>query len=635
MCGDLCGDRECLLTFIRLAGHIKRDILQPQSIEQSNSSVAPNKLSDSPRSFFSAALGIPFNHIPYFWTALKDFIWAMPITPLSKDDYLLFKEHGWEYAAITLYPPTDICINPHCSKENPLKKEEQRRAVVYTLSDGVQPAWNIHLYCPQCLTNYHNNFSVCGGIRTYYAGIPSYVLVGEHQFVETRVVRMWTSQMLLGWFSATNAARQYELALADQSNYLSGWPLGGLLNTKHVWDGFTVVSLLDDHITQGTVLHAPHTGSQTDRFKSALRERNKRIALNGQPDAVRHCCDKCMRVYDLENGESRKVQAIVADGISMGRPCCGVFRCIEPLQNNQHRFCTIHFDQHEICAVIGCNHPVSDESKTCSDRFHREMEKKNKERGTAAFTLKERLKHAQISHPQDSLTISEHIPAHDVQEHVEWFEINQNRVDIFNEKNPGSVGVVEDSDPCSTKSAVGNRKFKAQFGRRRTHNEQTLVRPCGIIFARATFYGAEAVSNFLIMLKNAFSVPGARKPEHVFYDTNCDAKQQADASKDPWFKDVGMCVDVWHFLNKHKVTHEYCQKNCNPAMYPELMNELGKWFFNMSVAEQTNGWLGGYNSIIREMLPDKFDFFLDEMIRLRNAEVLKKLEKEGHNPWIL
>ncbi len=45
---------------------------------------------------------------------------------------------------------------------------------------------------------------------------------------------------------------------------------------------------------------------------------------------------------------------------------------------------------------------------------------------------------------------------------------------------------------------MGNRVLKAQFGRRRTHNEQTLVRPCGIIYARATMFGTEAVSNFLV-----------------------------------------------------------------------------------------------------------------------------------------
>jgi hypothetical protein len=36
------------------------------------------------------------------------------------------------------------------------------------------------------------------------------------------------------------------------------------------------------------------------------------------------------------------------------------------------------------------------------------------------------------------------------------------------------------------------------LGRQRTHNEQTLIRPCGVIHARATMYGAEAVSNVLV-----------------------------------------------------------------------------------------------------------------------------------------
>jgi hypothetical protein len=137
------------------------------------------------------------------------------------------------------------------------------------------------------------------------------------------------------------------------------------------------------------------------------------------------------------------------------------------------------------------------------------------------------------------------------------------------------------------------------------------------------------------MVKNAFSVPGAQKPEHLIYDSNCDAKQQAMVSNDPYFRDMGMCVDVWHFLNKHKVTHTFCQEHCNPAMYPELQDEKGDWYFNTSVAEQTNAWLAGYHSMCREMLPAKFNFFLDEMIRLRNCEILKRLEVAGHHPHIL
>jgi len=69
-------------------------------------------------------------------------------------------------------------------------------------------------------------------------------------------------------------------------------------------------------------------------------------------------------------------------------------------------------------------------------------------------------------------------------------------------------------------------------------------------------------------------------------------------------------------------------------MYPELMDALTAWFFNTSIAEQTNAWLGGYHSMCREMLPAKYDFFLDEMIRLRNIEVLLCLQRQNHHPRI-
>jgi hypothetical protein len=88
---------------------------------------------------------------------------------------------------------------------------------------GVQPAWNTSLYCSsksspcavcgssvvlskiagvdgiECHTSYHNNYSVTQGQRTYYPGVPKFIQVGEHQFVETRVVSHWRALMLYGW----------------------------------------------------------------------------------------------------------------------------------------------------------------------------------------------------------------------------------------------------------------------------------------------------------------------------------------------------------------------------------------------------------------------------------------------------
>jgi hypothetical protein len=133
-------------------------------------------------------------------------------------------------------------------------------------------------------------------------------------------------------------------------------------------------------------------------------------------------------------------------------------------------------------------------------------------------------------------------------------------------------------------------------------------------------------------MKHIFSTPGAYKLEHLIYDTACDAKWQAETQGNG-SKDVGMCVDVWHLLNKHKTTHTYCQLNCNPTDYPELMSEdrTGLWF-NTSIAEQVNVWLGGYHSICREMKPVKYNFLLHEMIRRRNVLTIEKLRASGKNP---
>src|ERR1700683_5268356 len=86
------------------------------------------------------------------------------------------------------------------------------------------------------------------------------------------------------------------------------------------------------------------------------------------------------------------------------------------------------------------------------------------------------------------------------------------------------------------------------------------------------------------------STPRARKPEHIMYDSCCLARQQAENI--PWFDGIGMCVDPWHFENKHKTMHEYCQIHCDARDYPELLTADGKWFFKYIYcgADQCVAW---------------------------------------------
>jgi hypothetical protein len=100
-----------------------------------------------------------------------------------------------------------------------------------------------------------------------------------------------------------------------------------------------------------------------------------------------------------------KCQAIVGDGLSIGRPCCGVFRCKEPLPNNRHRFCLGHENLHGVCAINGCENPVVElvsqdpkggppkitKKKTCSLPVHQQIETKHQQRSTGSFLYKQRL----------------------------------------------------------------------------------------------------------------------------------------------------------------------------------------------------------------------------------------------------
>ncbi|THU87679.1 hypothetical protein K435DRAFT_821866 [Dendrothele bispora CBS 962.96] len=609
-------------TFIRLCSLLKRDIMQPQPIPETSSEYPPAILPACISTFLGDTLDISSETVSLCWKVFKQDVWDFVVPDdIKKIDLEVFRIHGWKRGLTyyTVYPPSLFCTNTSgCDRTTPLKQEKMRQVVLFTLTDGVQPAWAVNLVCPNCNTSYHNNFSVNSTVRTYYEGIPRYIQVGEHQFVEERLADSWIGMMLLGWFSASNAAAHYNKFLSgrDHGGFPEEWQFAKDLSMDHVWDAFIIKSLLEDHYRQDTLLQVSHDGNQDRRFHVAMQERNHRIVRLGQSELL-HACDKCLRIFQDGKGEYKKAQVLVCDGLSIGHPCCSKFRCTQPLERTKDRFCPAHAHLLGICAVKSCEQATVKGRKTCANPVHQEMENKHHARGEAFFALGAR---ARKQNQQD------------VEDDNEWFEVDGNQVQVFSHPNAGSTGQPDTVPiPCDTKSEEGNRKHTALFSRSRTHNEQILVRPCGIIHSRATFYGAEAVSNFFV--KAACSVPGAHKPELLVYDTACLAAEQISKGGDPWWDDIGLVVDVFHFENKHKTTHEFCQKYCNPALFPEMVDpENNKWWFNTSAAEQVNVWLGKYQAIVKEMNVVKYNFFLDEMIMRHNEEAVTKLQAMGYNP---
>lgn len=137
--------------------------------------------------------------------------------------------------------------------------------------------------------------------------------------------------------------------------------------------------------------------------------------------------------------------------------------------SNRSLYCQDHDKENSLCAVIDCKQPKENNHKTCVDPTHREMEIKYYEKGKSLIKLKERLQAAQDR------------------------ETSGNIEQELQDQNSDIIEAIETLD-SSQKTINKSPKLFARFGRRRTHNEQLIVRPCGIIVSRATFFGSEAVS---------------------------------------------------------------------------------------------------------------------------------------------
>ncbi|KAF7354501.1 hypothetical protein MVEN_01139400 [Mycena venus] len=490
-----------------------------------------------------------------------------------------------------------------------------------------------------CHRRYHHNYYVHkeSSLRTYYGGVPDVVQVAQHFFIESALLELFSNCMAFGWLSGTNCARIYNEALSSpHSNILNNklafsaiyhnsrhftpedWSVTRLIRKEDTMNGFFLYSLLLDKAEQGSVLILPHDeASQRDRLQPALAERNSAMEGTGQ-ECYAHACDLCFHIFENENGQLMKIQAAACDGNTIGHRSCKVHNCKNPLPSLRHHFCPAHQHLRLKCAVVDCPSDHALGHRTCDDPDHRALETAYFRRGNAMFQLRARLKKAGVAVPNDS------VPVRDASEDDD---------EVVFEMGPS--GPIElDVDDCDGKPETGNRRLRAIFEGRWTHNEQLIMRPCGVILSRATLFGSEAVSAVNTFAKATFPTPEST-PEFFIFDNNCKLDAHQRAINDKHFENTGKPVDVFHFRCKHKLTDLHCQRYCNPAAFPEMIGPDGKWRFNTSICEQTNVWFGGYIAMVRDMEVTRYNFFLDEMIKRRNRYVVSELRAKGYAPWTI
>jgi hypothetical protein len=101
-------------------------------------------------------------------------------------------------------------------------------------------------------------------------------------------------------------------------------------------------------------------------------------------------------------------------------------------------------------------------------------------------------------------------------------------------------------------------------------------------------------------------------------------------------------VDSYHYTN-HSADDILCRTWCNPAptdgsapnlVIPAIDNRgqpCLKRAFNTQACEQLNSWLGGFESILKCMVPGNFNWFLHTMLFYHTRNVLEKQNKKRNN----
>ncbi|KAI0360950.1 hypothetical protein OH77DRAFT_1392352 [Trametes cingulata] len=548
----------------------------------------------------------------------------------------------------TTLPDADSA-GPESSRFVPkeLKEPLSYEAVVFTRDLGPLPAKVVSLYCRGCKSRYYHNYYVHAdaSTRTYYGDVlPKFIQITQHYFIAREVCEMFATLMNISWTSATNCAKFYNLSLVKhevEELLPAGWKFTRMLTAEHVWDAFFTYSMLLDHQERGTILHLAHNApTHSERLRPALQARNALMVGPGQEQWA-HACDLCCWVHTDQNGTMSAVRSVVTDGVAIGHPCCGVHDCKKPLiRSKGARYCAEHSANERKCSVVDCSVQAQSGFKTCGMPAHRAMDETYHLKNSAMFQLQARLQ--RLSAAQHGKTLVPDIldlPS----------ATTSATLSSTSHSNGAQAGRTEctsgDSElepppaeaVCEEKSAKGNRRLTALFGRRRTHNEELCVTSCGVILGRATFFGSEAINGVVAFWKRLFPTRTSL-PQVQWHDQNCRVwafLNNSDSDTREYFADVALPVDVFHFKCKHKESDIVCGTHCNPYIWPELRTENGRWRFNSSAAEQCNVWIGKFQAIVREMDVDRYNFFLDEMVKRRNRLTVAELRRQGHNPYLI
>jgi hypothetical protein len=136
------------------------------------------------------------------------------------------------------------------------------------------------------------------------------------------------------------------------------------------------------------------------------------------------------------------------------------------------------------------------------------VEDLHEERTKAAWQLAECIQRARVAHPNSGEAVEkgvENILGQDDAFEETFLKIGDRMVpsqpDSITQAEEARLSMLPSAAAAQgTTAGTASKKITAVFGRRRTHNEQLLVNPCGVIVARETFFDAESVPTAVVCI---------------------------------------------------------------------------------------------------------------------------------------
>lgn len=609
--------------------------------------LTPNQFSVVP--FLEESLSVQFP------SDLLNDLWRItfPVLRMCRiDTTSLIRDFGLQPNLTTKLPerflrtPLSHCLV--CSKDNPrpLHIHSHLNGYLHDI-DGVHPVQTIIHSCsnPECDTMYRPSYYTRDGCRYYYTKEMGrnvdYLHINTHYYMTRRMAYMFRVLQMLAHVSHFNLVNWYNMIFVDETPAALFTPnqlFTPSMSEEECRNGLMLHSLIKHADRRGTTLVVSSSGTDKIRFESAIETHLQQLLIEGTKYRD-HYCSTCVRLLpdgvDPVTGESfyKSIRAVVTDGLTIGHWRCSATTdqlveiarssgrplpegpCTNKLNNVNDRFCPEHF------AILGgrcraqpCPHLAAAHCETCEDPEHIKQWADFKERVKGNFSLTAILNRPGLNlHPDPT----PHLDA-----------------ETGNFQDLESLQQADESQQAHEAAHDGGESAAAGkyvLSRSRTHNDQIIVAPCGITLARKTFYHAESVSAVREFLEETFP---RGMPEVVFYDNACRLTEHIyTAHSDPSrFEGTVIPVDPFHHRS-HAETDQFCKMFTDPKLFPDIQ-ENGQWIFNASAAELTNIWYGGFASMCRNMSSLVYNFFLEEMVYLRNKWLTKKLEKRAGMAYI-